>query len=109
MTNLPRRAALLAALACGLLLAAPAAPALDAWMTEEAMRAAFIGKTLDGHYGNGVAWTETYFADGRLDYRESRRRAVGKWHRNAHAGLRARAAVALVGGGRAVGRRARIR
>ena len=36
------------------------------------MRAAFIGKTLDGHYGNGLAWTETYFADGRLDYRESR-------------------------------------
>ena len=38
------------------------------------MRAAFIGKTLDGHYGNGVAWTEAYLADGRLDYREGRGR-----------------------------------
>ena len=48
------------------------------------MRAAFIGKTLDGHYGNGVAWTETYLADGRLDYRESARRAVGTWHFRGH-------------------------
>jgi hypothetical protein len=84
MTILPRRAALLAVAVCGLLAAVPAAPALDAWMTEEAMRSAFIGKTLDGHYGSGLAWTETYFADGRLDYRESRRRAVGKWHFRGH-------------------------
>ena len=48
------------------------------------MRAAFIGKTLDGHYGNGVTWTETYLADGRLDYRESARQAVGNWHFRGH-------------------------
>ena len=40
------------------------------------MRAAFIGKTLDGHYGNGLAWTEAYLEDGRLDYRESQRQAA---------------------------------
>ena len=43
-----------------------------------------IGKTLDGHYGNGVAWTETYLDNGRLDYRESARRAVGTWHFRGH-------------------------
>lgn len=54
------------------------------WMTEEAMRTAFIGKTLDGHYGNGVTWTETYGADGQLDYREPTRRAVGRWYFRDH-------------------------
>jgi len=63
----------------------PAAPALDGpWMTEEAMRAAFIGKTLDGHYGNGLTWSEAYFGDGRLEYRESARRATGSWHFRGH-------------------------
>jgi len=85
MTILPRRAAMLPA-AVGILLLAtmPAVRALDAWMTEDAMRAAFIGKTLDGHYGNGVTWTETYLDSGRLDYRESARRAVGTWHFRGH-------------------------
>jgi hypothetical protein len=69
------------AVGCALLGAAAPAPALaPPWMTEEAMRAAFIGKTLDGHYGDGVAWTETYLADGRLDYREGGRQAEGSWH-----------------------------
>jgi hypothetical protein len=50
------------------------------WMTEAAMRAAFIGKTLDGHYVDGVEWTETYDKSGRLNYTESTRRAgAGKW------------------------------
>jgi hypothetical protein len=49
-------------------------------MTEEAMRAAFIGKTLDGQYGSGVSWTETYFSDGRLSYREKARSAAGRWY-----------------------------
>jgi hypothetical protein len=48
------------------------------------MRAAFIGKTLDGHYGNSVTWTETYYDDGHLDYRESQRRAAGSWHFRGH-------------------------
>ena len=54
------------------------------WMTEEGMRTAFIGKTLDGHYGNGITWTETYGADGQLDYREATRRAVGRWYFRGH-------------------------
>ena len=59
-------------------------PASTPWMSEEAMRAAFIGKTLDGHYGNGLTWTETYFSDGRLDYREPERRAAGQWSFRGH-------------------------
>jgi hypothetical protein len=67
-----------AMLACAF--AMPAAGVDGSWMTEAAMRAAFIGKTLDGHYVDGVEWTETYDAGGRLDYRESTKRAgAGHW------------------------------
>jgi hypothetical protein len=55
------------------------ASASDLWMDEAAMRSEFIGKTLDGHYGNGTRWTERYQADGRLEYWEKDRRAVGNW------------------------------
>lgn len=60
--------------------AAPAPIVAPAWMTEEAMREAFVGKTLDGHYGNGASWTEAYLSNGRLDYREEHRHAVGHWY-----------------------------
>jgi hypothetical protein len=49
-------------------------------MSETAMREAFIGKTLDGHYADGLAWTEVYLDDGRLDYRDPLRQAVGTWY-----------------------------
>ena len=66
-----------------LALAEFAAPALatptNTWMTEDAMRAAFIGKTLDGHYVDGLRWSETYDSEGRLDYRESDRKGLGHW------------------------------
>jgi hypothetical protein len=58
---------------------APAAGAAPDWMSEAAMRSAFIGKTLDGQYVNGERWTETYTPDGRLDYSESVRKGVGYW------------------------------
>ena len=62
-------------------LVAPAiASAMPAWMSEDAMRAAFIGKTLDGHYVDGLRWTETYNPDGRLEYRETARNGVGYWY-----------------------------
>lgn len=57
-------------------------PAVESgrWMTEDAMRAAFIGRTLDGHYVDGLRWSETYTANGRLDYRESVRKGLGYWY-----------------------------
>jgi hypothetical protein len=55
------------------------APANRNWMSEEAMRAAFIGKTLVGHYVDGIGWTETYFPEGKLDYSESVRKGPGHW------------------------------
>jgi hypothetical protein len=80
MVGLARRIALVTLCAAGLA-AAPALPAgaVRDWMSEEAMRGAFIGRTLDGQYVNGERWTETYTADGRLDYRERVRRGLGYW------------------------------
>jgi hypothetical protein len=68
-------AALCAAFAVTLAGAAP-----RAFMTEDGMRAAFIGKTLSGHYVDGLAWTETYREDGRLDYSEALRKGRGSWY-----------------------------
>lgn len=53
-------------------------------MSEEAMRTAFIGKTLDGHYANGLTWTETYDSDGRLEYKERVRASGGYWYFRDH-------------------------
>jgi hypothetical protein len=76
---------LLGLAAAGLITAGAPAPATPGvWMSEQAMRTAFIGKTLDGHYGDGATWTETYFDNGRLDYRERDRRAVGDWSFRGH-------------------------
>jgi hypothetical protein len=58
---------------------APSGGAARDWMSEEAMRGEFIGKTLDGQYVNGERWTETYTPDGRLDYSESVRKGLGYW------------------------------
>ena len=48
------------------------------------MRAAFIGKTLDGQYVDGLSWSETYLAAGGLDYQEPLRRGVGHWFFRGH-------------------------
>ncbi len=86
MITTPRLTAVLAIAGAGLMATLSPAPATSPglWMSEEAMRSAFIGKTLDGHYSSGTTWTEAYFKDGHLDYREGRRQAVGKWHFHGH-------------------------
>lgn len=70
----------LTALAFASLAAPLGATPSSTWMSEEDMRAAFIGKTLDGHYVDGLRWTETYNAEGRLDYRENMRKGLGHWY-----------------------------
>jgi hypothetical protein len=50
------------------------------WMTEEAMRAAFIGETLHGYYRDGRPWVASYAGDGRYEVREGEKHAVGAWY-----------------------------
>ena len=49
------------------------------WMDEAALTAAFAGKTIQGHYASGKAFTETYFAHGGIDYVEQTRQFGGHW------------------------------
>jgi hypothetical protein len=77
--NRVRLAALAAVFVCVLATAGPPARAKLPWMTEDAMHSAFIGKTLDGYYVDGEGWTETYDANGRLDYRDTARSGGGIW------------------------------
>jgi hypothetical protein len=82
--DLLRAAAVSALVLTGL--AGSSLPVVDAgrWMTEDAMRTAFIGGTLDGHYVDGLGWSESYTADGRLDYREAQRKGLGYWYFRDH-------------------------
>ena len=67
-------------LACALLANLPLATAETPWMSQEAMRAAFIGETLRGYYRDGGPWTASYDGTGRYDVREGELRAVGNWY-----------------------------
>ena len=60
-------------------LTAGVALAIDGWLTEAEVRKEIVGKNLAGHYASGLKWSETYGADGRLDYKEPSRHAVGDW------------------------------
>lgn len=55
------------------------AAAADDWMTADAMRTVFNGVTLEGKYGSGRPFTESYGEDGRLSYREGHKTIGGKW------------------------------
>ena len=68
-----RLALLLSALAL-----APAS-AEDSWMSEDALKAAFASKTIQGHYASGKAFTETYTADGTIAYQERSVAYHGHW------------------------------
>lgn len=61
---------------------APGLPHSDAiapWMTGDAIRSTFAGKTIQGHYADGTAFTEEYRADGAIDYRERDKTQAGHW------------------------------
>ena len=50
------------------------------WMSEEAMRADFVGNTLRGYYRDGGPWTASYGGGGRYEVREGELRAAGSWY-----------------------------
>jgi hypothetical protein len=66
------------AIAAALILLAGAADAGQRMLGFE-MRQAFRGITLDGVYGDGTFFTETYVADGTIEYRDAEGADTGKW------------------------------
>ncbi len=70
--------------ALGLLLLAGAATAQDrtvTWMGNEEIKAAFTGVTINGIYGDGATFTESYAQDGRITYKDTRAALAltGRW------------------------------
>lgn len=51
-------------------IAAPAS-AVQAWLSPDEITEALAGKTLEGRYASGKAFTERYHADGRVEYIEN--------------------------------------
>jgi hypothetical protein len=50
------------------------------WMSEEDMRAAFVGKPLRGYYASRAPWTATFIEGGRYEYQqETLPLAFGTW------------------------------
>ena len=66
---------------CLIGLATASAGASDIWMSDERLKAAFDGQTIDGQYADGRTFREQYANDGALDYREDKppRRLRGHW------------------------------
>ena len=75
MTRSPAISALALALAALIL----PARALESWMDEAAIRTTFAGKTIQGLYANGRAFTETYEPGGAIAYSEKDVAYQGHW------------------------------
>ena len=67
-------------LACALLVASALAAAQTPWMSEDAMRADFVGEALQGYYDDGRPWTASYAKSGQYQVSEGERHATGTWY-----------------------------
>ena len=56
------------------------ARATRVWMDDQAVRAEFMGKAVDGYFRDGQIWTATLAPDGRVQHLADRRHLVpGRW------------------------------
>jgi hypothetical protein len=49
------------------------------WLQGADLAQALAGKTIEGRYGNGQAFTERYLSDGRVEYLENGAQIGGHW------------------------------
>lgn len=56
-----------------------AEPSPETWMSEADIKASLGGHAIDGHYRSGRTFSESYTADGRLQYRDDLRTSGGRW------------------------------
>lgn len=56
-----------------------AEPLASQWLSDDQIRSAFRGQTIDGVYADRRTFVERYAEDGGLDYIEPYRRNVGRW------------------------------
>lgn len=70
---------LILSLTAGLGALTTATAASDGWMDDNELKAAFAGKSIQGNYASGKAFTEDYRADGSIAYRERGIAYRGHW------------------------------
>jgi hypothetical protein len=58
---------------------ASAAGDAGVWLPDADIAAALGGKTIEGRYANGRAFTERYLTDGRVEYMENGQAMGGHW------------------------------
>jgi hypothetical protein len=65
----------------GVLLACnSSARATRVWMNDQAIRAEFMGKAVDGYFRDGQLWTATLAPDGRVEHLADRQHLIpGRW------------------------------
>lgn len=56
-----------------------AADPAGGWMSDDQIRTAFAGVTIDGVYADGITFTESYANDGAIHYRDPRKAMTGRW------------------------------
>lgn len=61
------------------LLFQPGANADQGWMSGADIKSTFDGQEIDGHYSNGRTFSESYYQDGSVSYREADRQNHGIW------------------------------
>ncbi len=64
---------------CTVVFAVRADDAERIWLKGADISRALAGKTIEGRYGNGQAFTERYLSDGRVEYLENGTQAGGHW------------------------------
>jgi hypothetical protein len=71
---------LLPLLACAWLAGLPPAAAETSWMSEEAMRAEFVGGKMKGYYRDGTTWAASYPEGGHYPFCVGERCGKGRWY-----------------------------
>ena len=84
MTTVRRQIWSCLAVALALVLSAPInvgamSEPLSGRLTGDELTAAFVGKIFRGVYQDGTGWREAYLVDGRVDYEDDFRAAIGDW------------------------------
>jgi hypothetical protein len=65
--------------AAALILAGPALSEPMPWLPDSDIQSTLAGKTIEGRYADGKAFTESYLPDGRIEYLEGGKKIGGHW------------------------------
>lgn len=65
--------------AAALLVTGPARGGTTPWLADSDIQSTLAGKTIEGRYADGKAFTESYLPDGRIEYLDGGKKIGGHW------------------------------